>query len=141
MRKVTYPLWEKDRVTLQIAPNHFFAIELRENACVLSVTETTRQKNQLITYRIYVDEAMMQPEHFRMVVEAFLKDSVKKGILYERFLETDIIDQGVTFKTALEQQKMQRNSVGRLHCGSVINHLRHYHMEGPYSYECEGWEL
>lgn len=109
MSKTEYPLWELDKVTIKISENHFFAIELRENACVLSITETTRNKDTFLTFRIYVDEAMMRPEHFRMTVEAFLRESVKKGILYVRFLETDIVDQAVAFTTALTQRKMDRD--------------------------------
>lgn len=138
-QRVEYPLWETDQVTLQISPTHFFSIELRDRpACVLSVSEITRDKG-ILTFRNYVDEAMMQPEHFRMVVDFFLKDSTKKGILHERWLESNISDQAVEVKTILEQRKMERNCVGNLHCGSVLVHAPHFHLEDRKAHYCTGW--
>lgn len=134
-----YPLWSEDRVVEKLSDNHYFVIEIRDNNnASIALQEGTG--NGHYTFRQYVDQAMMEPDHFRMVLEHFLRDSTDRR-MHEQFTTPNIVDRLCKYKTELEQRKMARLCQGNLHCGCVINHPKHYHMEGPYSFECEGWAL
>lgn len=134
-----YPLWSEDRVVEKLSDNHYFVIELRDGGNA-SIALQEGVDNGHYTFRQYVDQALLAPEHFRMVVEHFLRDATHQR-MREQFTTPDIVDRLVSYKTELEQRKMARLSKGYLHCGRIINHPNHYHMEGRYPYKCEGWDL
>lgn len=139
MSKTNYPYWEKDRVTDQISKDHFVTVELRDGGSgAISLTELTKNRRNRYTFRQYVDVALMSPEHFRMVVDHFLQDSISKG-MHGTLATDDIIDRIVVHKVTLENQRTPRAGDLYLHCGSIDTHDKHTHREGRMLYFCEGW--
>ena len=138
-KKIEYPLWETDIVTDRIADDYYFSIELRDGGSgVIRLTEVRLNEDVRWNYREYVDTALMAPEHFRMVVEHFLRDTSSRRT-HSILASDEVLNKIVALKIELESKKASRIADGILHCGAIHEHGGHYHMEGPYGFFCEGW--